>query len=973
MKTSGTLFLAFFMSISLFAQPVSDDCEGLIDLGQAPVCTGDIYTNVDATLSQAYSNATFNIPSCWSIVNHDVWAGFTVPADGSVVDFVISIIGNDNGPNANAILQPQLALYRGSCQVDGLAELFCVEAVAGGNEAQLVVEGLTPGLTYYLRIDDQINTASPNWGDFEICIEELVLEVEALVANDSICAGTSVDLMANITGEYDELSWSPANFFLDPTVANPTLSGSGTLFQTTTFTLDVTAGSITETAEITVYVSDPVASTQTTDATCTGICNGSASAMVSGSLSNEEDISYMWSNGANSATAADLCGGNYTLTVTDGLGCTAFTDATINETVFTVSAIPTTDPCSSEMTGSAAALVLAGGSAPFTYLWSNGATTENIDNLTAGSYEVTVEDANGCNNSAIVEIVINPVYAANIAASAEAICPGEEVILTAPPPPDGSQLSWSTGETTPSITVSPEQTTTYSLSSATVSQNIIRNGDFENGYEDFTNEYELGFGGAWGLLSSEGTYAVDVNSANVHSNFPSCTDYSGTGNMLIVNGSNEPDARLWCQTVTVAPNTDYLFATWAMTVIAENPAVLQFSIGNELLGTPFTLSSIPCAWNSFNESWNSGSNTMVDICIVNQNLLNSGNDFALDNISLTPICTSLAEVSIIVADLEASIIDQSDVSCQGEAGTALVEASGNLAPFTYLWDNGETSAQASQLSAGPHQVTVSNSIGCESILSVEIGQDSPISIDSLIVSELLCGEIVDGESTIISASIIVVNSLGTPPFQYSINGADFQGSNLFENLDAGEYELIVQDVDGCIASSVTTITPLVFPPAPEVFLSTADLCNTDATIEIGIANADLYERISWSTGEEDDLIFVSEAGSYEVTVFSEDNCVATAAIPITDCARYEIPNIFSPNSDGVNDVFKVYHVGNGFEFNSLKVFNRWGQVVFETTVNEAWDGTVNGKPAPADIFIYEAVVKLNGVSEIKRGSVTLVR
>jgi gliding motility-associated-like protein len=158
-----------------------------------------------------------------------------------------------------------------------------------------------------------------------------------------------------------------------------------------------------------------------------------------------------------------------------------------------------------------------------------------------------------------------------------------------------------------------------------------------------------------------------------------------------------------------------------------------------------------------------------------------------------------------------------------------------------------------------------------------------------------------------------------------------------------------------------------------VFLSTADLCNTDATIEIGVANADLYERISWSTGEEDDLIFVSEAGSYEVTVFSEDNCVATATIPITDCAKYEIPNIFSPNSDGINDVFKVYHVGNGFDFNSLKVFNRWGQVVFETTVNQAWDGNVNGKPAPSDIFIYEVVVTLNGVSEAKRGSVTLVR
>lgn len=974
LKPSLTFFL-FVSCLSLaFTQPLSDDCDGLIDLGQAPVCTGEVYTNVDATLSEVYSDPTSNIPSCWSFVNHDIWAVFTVPTDGSIVDYVITIAGTDNGPNANSILQPQLALYRGSCQQDGLAELFCVEAMAGSNDIQIAVEGLTPGLSYFLRIDDEVNTGSPNWGDFEICIEELVLGVEITASSDTICAGEQLTLMSEVIGDFDDISWSPADLFLDPNIETPILSGSGTLLQTTTFSVEVNAGNLSDTDEITIYVSNPEASiSQTTDATCTGICNGSATAMVTGSISNQEDLSYAWSNGANTATVTDLCGGDYTLTVTDESGCTTMTSVTINESIFSVSAIATIDPCSSELTGSATALILSGGSEPFTYLWSNDETSASIENLEEGIYEVTVTDVNGCNASASVEINITPIYAPTISVSAEAVCAGESITLTAPTPSNSTSLVWSTGETTPSITVTPTETTTYSLSSSTISQNIIINGDFEEGESGFTTQYLPGPGGVWGLLSDEGTYAVNVNSANVHNNFPSCLDFSGSGNMLIVNGSADADAQIWCQTVTVAPNTDYLFATWGMTVISENPAILQFSIGDELLGTPFTLSPIQCEWNSFNESWNSGNNTTTEICIVNQNLQQSGNDFALDNISLTPICTGFDEVSITVAELEANIISQTNVTCQGVAGSAAVEATGDLEPFTYLWDNGETSALASGLNAGIHQVTVSNSIGCESVLSLEIFADPQITIDLLVISDLTCGEIVDGASTINPATILIDSYDATPPYSYSINGIDFQDSNTFEGLEAGEYELTLEDAGGCTATISATVAPLLLPPVPELSMSAEDLCNTASSVELEVINADDYSSFLWSTEETDDIIFVDEGGLFSVTAFDENNCATTNSLELIDCAKYEIPNVFSPNSDGVNDVFKVYHAGNGFEFNSLKVFNRWGQLVHETSINEPWDGMVNGKPAPSDIFIYRAVVTLNGETKEERGSVTLVR
>ncbi|MEL7220125.1 MAG: gliding motility-associated C-terminal domain-containing protein [Bacteroidota bacterium] len=974
LKTKLVLFFLLASFRFILAQPLSDDCDGLIDLGQAPVCTGEVYTNVDATLSEVFTDPSFNFPTCWSFINHDVWAVFTVPADGSIVDFVITINGVSNGPNNNSILQPQLALYRGSCQQDGLAELFCASAVAGSNDIQLVAEGLTPGLSYFLRIDDEVNTASPNWGDFEICIEELVLDVEIISSSMTLCAGQPLNLQANINGDFDNINWTPANLFLDPNVENPVLSGSGTLFQTTTFSVEVMSGSLSDTDEITIQVSNPqVAINQTTDATCTGICNGSATATVTGSISTEDALAYAWSNGATTATVTDLCGGDYTVTVTDEAGCSTTTSVTINESIFSVSAIATINPCSSELTGSATALILSGGSEPFTYLWSNGETSTSIENLAAGIYEVTVTDGNGCNTSASIEINITPIYTPTITTSAEAICPGETVTLTAPTPSNSTSLVWSTGETTPSITVTPTETTTYSLSSSTISQNIIINGDFEEGESGFTTQYLPGPGGVWGLLSDEGTYAVNVNSANVHNNFPSCLDFSGSGNMLIVNGSADADAQIWCQTVTVAPNTDYLFATWGMTVISENPAILQFSIGDELLGTPFTLSPIQCEWNSFNESWNSGNNTTTEICIVNQNLQQSGNDFALDNMSLTPICTGFDEISITMSELEANVLSQTNVSCQGVPGSALVEATSNLEPLIYRWDNGETTAQAGQLDAGVHQVTVSNSIGCENILSVAIQADPQISIDELIVNGLSCGEVVDGESLINAASITIGSSNATLPAVYSINGVDFQQDNTFEGLEAGTYELTLEDADGCLATISAIIEPLLLPLSPNLTMSADDLCNTDESIEIGIANAEDYTSFLWSTEETDDFVLVSEGGVISVTAFDENNCAATDSLEVIDCAKYEIPNVFSPNGDGTNDIFKVYHTGNGFEFNSLKVFNRWGQLVHETNINEPWDGMVNGEPAPSDVFIYRAVVTLNGETQEERGSVTLIR
>lgn len=190
-------FITFFFSICslwIFAQaPVNDDCSGLIDLGEVPYCSDPgQYTNVNATTSVVAVPAE-NIPACFNNeADRDVWFQFTLPADGSIVDVAISVFGNMNG---NGTLQmPQVAIYRGDCVFGGLAELDCAAAPLNVNEVVLEQFGLTPGIPYYLRINDYSATGSPNAGTFRLCVEQYVPDINiGEVPGTESCSGTLWD------------------------------------------------------------------------------------------------------------------------------------------------------------------------------------------------------------------------------------------------------------------------------------------------------------------------------------------------------------------------------------------------------------------------------------------------------------------------------------------------------------------------------------------------------------------------------------------------------------------------------------------------------------------------------------------------------------------------------------------------------------------------------------------------------------
>ncbi len=169
MKKITLLFLVL-LPIIVFAQPENDDCAGLIDLGVAPACPDTVFfSNVDATSSDIGFG---NIPSCFNggVVGNDVWFAFTT--SDTIFDYTITATGISDPSGSDPLSSPQIALYRGVCEFDNLAEIACESTELGTSVVELDVQGLTPNVTYFIRITDYSATGTPNWGSFQLCVEE---------------------------------------------------------------------------------------------------------------------------------------------------------------------------------------------------------------------------------------------------------------------------------------------------------------------------------------------------------------------------------------------------------------------------------------------------------------------------------------------------------------------------------------------------------------------------------------------------------------------------------------------------------------------------------------------------------------------------------------------------------------------------------------------------------------------------------
>ncbi len=123
------------------------------------------------------------------------------------------------------------------------------------------------------------------------------------------------------------------------------------------------------------------------------------------------------------------------------------------------------------------------------------------------------------------------------------------------------------------------------------------------------------------------------------------------------------------------------------------------------------------------------------------------------------------------------------------------------------------------------------------------------------------------------------------------------------------------------------------------------------------------------------IVYPYETGSYTVTVTGDNGCTATASASIVvwlRCQRFTIPSAFSPNSDGLNDVFRIVSFGDD-DVSLYQIYNRWGEVVFESnTIAEVWDGTFKGQPQETGVYMYLITVECEDYTETFSGTITLL-
>jgi gliding motility-associated-like protein len=195
------------------------------------------------------------------------------------------------------------------------------------------------------------------------------------------------------------------------------------------------------------------------------------------------------------------------------------------------------------------------------------------------------------------------------------------------------------------ITSTPQNITYYYTAEVT-GPNLIINGNFNAGNSGFTSQYTYA-----NPNTTEGEYFVGTNPQAWNASLSPCTDHTtGSGNMMLVNGSPTPGVEVWKQTVNITPNTNYTFSTWIQALWPPNPAQLQFSINGNTIGSVITASLPTCTWTQFYTNWNSGTASAAVISIVNKNTQIQGNDFALDDISFSTVTLRTDSVKISVTD-----------------------------------------------------------------------------------------------------------------------------------------------------------------------------------------------------------------------------------------------------------------------------------------------------------------------------------
>jgi gliding motility-associated-like protein len=363
-------------------------------------------------------------------------------------------------------------------------------------------------------------------------------------------------------------------------------------------------------------------------------------------------------------------------------------------------------------------------------------------------------------------------------------------------------------------------------------------------------------------------------------------------------------------------------------------------------------------------------------------------------------CTNTASVDVL-ADQEfpaASASAPDAIDCfNSEVNISGVGSSVGGA-FTYQWttSNGEIISGADALNplvgaGGEYELLVTNTEnGCTATASTSVeANNTPPTAALVDAIDPACFGDANGQ-----ISVQEVQG-GTPPYLFSLNGGPFSpGLPQYSSLPAGEYEILIQDINGCEWSNTyQLIEPeeLLADLGSELYIELGTVVEIE--LEVNRTDDQLAEviwdfpkdKICLDTVLQDCRIVVDTPLSntiYRVNVVDERGCVTQTEVlvRVNKTRPIFVPNAFSPDGDGANDQLMVYGGRNVVSIKQFIILDRWGEVVFEqqnfqpNDPRHAWDGTFKGSRLDPGVFVYLVEAEfLDGKVEIFKGDISLIR
>ena len=744
---------------------------------------------------------------------------------------------------------------------------------------------------------------------------------------------------------------------------------------------------------------------------------------------------YTWSpatdlNTTTGAVVNSFTQSNITYTVTgtsNSCSATATVDITVND--LTITSFDTNNASCGGADGSATVNV-NGGSGSYTYSWNTSPVqnTQTAQNLSFGTYTVTVNDGN-CSVVDSVNINENGAPTLNVSADISVLCEGDTATITATGADSytwtpASGLSVDTGSI---VQASPQNTTTYTVvgttnGCSTQSQITINVNDLSVDSVIVNDEVCSASNGSINLNVSGGTgnYSFSWDTNPVQNGNPATNLQAGTYSVTVSDGE--------CQLIE---NNISIANTGSLNITVSNDTVI-------CLGESVTLTASGA--DSYTWSPANGLNTTTGSSVISS----TGETVTYQVIGVSGACSDTADVTVTVDDLKVSIITQ-NADCGQSNGSATASVTGGIGSYSYLWNTtpAQTTDAINNIPGGTYQVSVTDDY-CTAVASGDVGENGSPQI-TVTASET---EICQGSNTILTASG-ATNYVWTPssslssdtgvsvvasPNQtttYTVTGTNGacsgQASITIKVSDSPEVTFYPTSPEICKGEDIsitvgtgnsyywadgpgiidnTNNTQIVSPNQTYTYYVTVSngACQSSGSItvtvnqppNVDISASDNYiiagqsttltatgaQEYTWSPASSlsctncNPVVATPDAQTiYYVEGTDANGCVGTDTITIFVSYDNEIyiPSAFSPNNDSHNDV--LYVRGRGIKKLYFAVYNRWGELVFETKdQNIGWDGTYKGKALNPAVFVYyvNATFYDNKKYEYK-GSVTLVK